>query len=370
MKKQLLTTTAMVAAGAIALGGAAIAKPKVTVNGNTTAVIGVGDNDDAFEAATQTGGVNSWDTSMDGEVHFNASTKLDNGISIKARIELEGNQDGDQIDEHWMRISGSFGEIRLGSTDAPDTSMTAGYYGSSAGVGASAHFHTTQFITNPAAVQVTNAARTDLSSDSEKIQYYTPRTAGFQLGFAYAPSSAEDNNGLEVTNGVTAHIKSLGANYVTKAGGASIAIAAGWTTGTNGTVNQDDPERWSVAAKVSMSNFALHASYIEFDEISTISTGATATAGQETFEIGANYKMGANSFSILMQDAEAVADATAGGFGDEASLLQVAYKRTLGPGVSWSLTGQAADYDNGAVGAASSTSNSGEAIQSRLTIKW
>ena len=33
------------------------------------------------------------------------------------------------------------------------------------------------------------------------------------------------------------------------------------------------------------------------------------TAGQETVELGANYKMGKNAFSIIMVDAEAVADA-------------------------------------------------------------
>ena len=51
MKKQLLTTTALVAAGVLTVSGAALAdKPKLTVGGSTEQIIGIGANDDAFDA--------------------------------------------------------------------------------------------------------------------------------------------------------------------------------------------------------------------------------------------------------------------------------------------------------------------------------
>ena len=52
MKKQLLTTTALVAAGAIALSGAAIAKPKITIGGGAEQIIGIGSNEAAFDEAS------------------------------------------------------------------------------------------------------------------------------------------------------------------------------------------------------------------------------------------------------------------------------------------------------------------------------
>ena len=58
MKKQLLTTTALVAAGLVAFGTPAMAKVKGSVNGFVTGIFSVGENDDAFDTA-QGGNLNS-----------------------------------------------------------------------------------------------------------------------------------------------------------------------------------------------------------------------------------------------------------------------------------------------------------------------
>ena len=49
MKKQLLTTTALVAAGLVAFGTPAMAKVKGSVNGFVTGIFSIGENDDAFD---------------------------------------------------------------------------------------------------------------------------------------------------------------------------------------------------------------------------------------------------------------------------------------------------------------------------------
>ena len=116
-----------------------------------TQIFGTGFNSAAFEAAQLAAGNAGrvgWDQHSDAEIHFNGSVTLDNGIKIRTRVELEGNSLPDAgiggnvsnggkaagtaedfIDENWMRISGSFGEIRLGSTDAAAQAMTTGYLG-------------------------------------------------------------------------------------------------------------------------------------------------------------------------------------------------------------------------------------------------
>ena len=369
MKKQLLTTTALVAAGLVAFGTPAMAKVKGSVNGFVTGIFSVGENDDAFDTA-QGGNLNSFVSATDSEVHFNASTALDNGVKIKARVELEGETQADQIDETWMRISGSFGEFRFGEADKPVDTMVLGSAGHGASVGMNHRFHTGAIFTTPGTVSITNNTSSDISGDAGGIQYYTPRVSGFQLGVSYTPDNNQDAQPRQNTNARTSHIKSIAANYVTAFDGAKITIAGGYNEGKNATVDQDDIERWGAAVKVSTGPVEVRASYHEREEISTISTGATATAGQETVELGANYKMGKNAFSIIMVDAEAVADTGNAADGDEMTTIMVAYRRTLGPGVSWSLSALTADADNGVAGAASGTSNSGEAISSRLTVKW
>ena len=374
MKKQLLTTTALVAAGLVAFGTPATAKVKGSVNGFVTSVFGIGENDDAFDAGAQgtgaTGGLNSFVSSTDSEVHFNASTSLDNGIKIKARVELEGEQSGDQIDETWMRISGSFGEIRMGAADLPIDTMIMGYAGHGASVGMNHRFHTGAVFSTPGTVDVTNNTSGSITGDASSISYYTPRVSGFQVGVSYTPDAVEDNSNRQDTSDAASHGKTIAANYVTKFDGASIAIAAGYSEAKNQAVNRDDFERMAAAVSVTAGAVNVRASYHEREEVSTISTGVTETQGQETVELGARYSMGANKFSIIMIDAEAVADAGTEFDGDEMTTIMVAYSRTLGPGVSWSLSALTADADDGLITATSANSNSGEALMSRLTVKW
>ena len=175
----------------MAVGTPAMAKVKGSVNGFVTGIFSVGENDDAFDAA-QGGNLNSFVSATDSEVHFNASTALDNGVKIKARVELEGETQADQIDETWMRISGSFGEFRFGEADKPVDTMVLGSAGHGASVGMNHRFHTGAIFTTPGTVSITNNTSSDISGDAGGIQYYTPRVSGFQLGVSYTPDNNQD----------------------------------------------------------------------------------------------------------------------------------------------------------------------------------
>src|SRR5689334_24638335 len=49
------------------------------------------------------------------EVHFKGETTLDNGLTVGAQIELEGENATDQIDKSFVYWSGGFGKIQIGS---------------------------------------------------------------------------------------------------------------------------------------------------------------------------------------------------------------------------------------------------------------
>ena len=385
MKKQLLTTTALVAAGVLTVSGVALAdKPKLTLGGSTEQIFGVGSNSDAFDAIN--GQRVGFDQHSDGEVHFNGSVTLDNGIKIRTRVELEsnsnlaaGSSNGanggaaagnlDDIDEHWIRISGSFGEVRLGSGDAAAQAMTTGYLGTwSTNVGQNLAFDTADWISNPGTVSVSTVGRVDLSSDAEQISYYTPRFAGFQLGLSYIPSAREDvNNQRELAAGADRDGWSMGANYVKKFGGVGVGVAFGYAVTSESTTATDDSV-WGIAARVDFSGFRVAASWVDNDSQET--AGVTTGTGQETLEVGARYTFGPNAVSIAHLSGESTATSNAAGDGDEGRSTYLAYRRTLGPGVSWKVTAMFADFDNAAAGAAAGTSNDGEALTTSIAIRF
>jgi len=384
MKKQLLITTALVAAGAFAFSGAALAKkPVLSVGGFNQQIFGVGANDDAFDNAN--GARSGFDQHSNSEVHFNGSVTLDNGIKIKTRTSLEGNtvdpdnaagQDGDTIDENWMRISGSFGEIRLGSGDAAAQAMTTGYLGTwSTGVGLNLGFDTTDWVQAPGSgtpgaglgFRASTVARADISSDAEHVSYFTPRFSGFQAGISYVPSAQEDVNNTRSFSAVAdSDIVSLGLNFDRKIGGMGVGIAVGYTTGDEATVASGDPEIVAIAGTVSFSGFKIGMSHVDKKNQDTVA-GGIAGNGQKTFEIGARYTFGPNAVSIQHLSGETDSPIAARD-GDEVKSTFVAYRRTLGPGVSWNLTAIFADFDDGLAGAAVGTSNDGQALATSLTV--
>ena len=115
MKKILLGSTAIVAAGMIASAPSAIAaeKMKLSVGGYMEQWVGFTSQDDGV-AQDYSG----FSTVSDGEIHFKGKTKLDNGISIGVNVQLEAQQGGDQIDEQYMTVSGGFGQIIIGDENS------------------------------------------------------------------------------------------------------------------------------------------------------------------------------------------------------------------------------------------------------------
>ena len=382
MKKHLLTSTALVAAGLMAVSAPAIAgghaakasKPSLVVKGDTRQVIGVGENDEAHDAAN--GERVGFDQQTDGEIHFVGSVTLDNGIKIRTNVQLEANSGGvdsggDDIDEHWMRISGSFGELRMGSMDDAAMAMTTGYLGTwGTAAGVLPAFDITDWVTNPGTVATSTVARVDSTSDGENIAYFTPRMAGFQVGASFIPSTSEDNNDEREpnANGDTDGY-SIGVNYVTKFEGASIAAAFGYGTNKESTAGVSDPEVYGMAISVSSGPFKVNASYVDKDD-QTNAAGVTQSAGQETFELGAKYTMGANAFSVGYQAAEAKASTGAAEDGDEHTAIVLSYSRTLGPGVTFLMSGIWADFDDGLINAASGNSNQGTGLVSGIAIRF
>ena len=207
MKKTLLVSTAIVATGLFASGAFAQEKPMgpLTVGGyfNTLTAVNNANRDQASATnAAASGAVNKRNKAIftEGEVHFKGNTKLDNGLEIGFRAELELKSDTDQIDEIWIDFRGAFGRVILGQNDpatremariAPNGSRTNilvgingwGYTGMARAI-----------ATNAAAGEPYYGDTNGVfdKGDAEKIQYFSPVFSGFQLGLSYAPDGSEN----------------------------------------------------------------------------------------------------------------------------------------------------------------------------------
>jgi hypothetical protein len=200
MKKLLLGSTMLIGAGSLASGADASDGIKLDVGGFFRVVYaGIFDSKNAH---SDFGAQHNYDHFINNsEVHFKGETTLDNGLTVGARIELEGldNAVGShgQIDESFVYWSGGFGKVQIGSSKG----AIADYCLLPPGA-------TTNFSAwSPAAWGSndpigSNATCLDTEGHSQKIVYTTPSFSGFQLRVSYTPSN---HASLDSQPGVNGH---------------------------------------------------------------------------------------------------------------------------------------------------------------------
>jgi len=133
------------------------------------------------------------------EVHFKGETTLDNGLTVGARIELEGEQSADQIDKAFVYWSGGFGKVQIGSQDANIGGYCLLPPGATANFSA---FSPASWGSNDPIGS--NSACSDTEGGNQKIVYITPNFSGFQLRVSYTPSGNAENYGTDGAAGAGA----------------------------------------------------------------------------------------------------------------------------------------------------------------------
>jgi hypothetical protein len=208
MKKLLLGSTALVVGGVMAAPAMAADPIKIGVGGYYTFYGAAGNIDPTYALNGTFTSYKGFSIIQEGEIHFIGQTKLDNGTSVGITVELEGWNPSSatanaQIDEAFLFAFGDWGRMELGSRDAATYRM---YYGTpSAFIGWGAIQHNHNYIN--ASVQGNNKgyARTMATTitptwqDVNRVNYFTPRFAGLQIGIGYAPklnASATNTPGM------------------------------------------------------------------------------------------------------------------------------------------------------------------------------
>lgn len=290
MKKVLLGTTALVAAGLLAQPALASDPIKLQVKGYYQNLVTFSDVD---EPAGSTANYKDAQFRHEGEVHFKGETKLDNGLTVGFDAQLEivnvglsGGQPRD-MDETYMYFSGGFGKLQLGSENGAAYLLHVGV--PSVGLG---------FDDRNFGVAASNGGhgRPNISGDTAKGTYFTPNMGGFQAGVSYSPNI--DHQGLSgngfgvmtVGTGDVEDVIGLGLKYSGKFGGASLAVSGGYETGDVVGAGGQDPEIWSVGLNVGFGGFTVGAAYADSENYDSGSLNPGADG--DVMALGLAYKTG------------------------------------------------------------------------------
>jgi predicted porin len=360
MKRILLGTTALVAAGVLGAGDAE-AKFDVTIRGNYTVGYGLVNEDDDGGMVPESGYKRQNQSILqDAEVHFRFEQTLDNGLAVGGRVELEGatnggagsrlsgSAGGDQIDEKWGYVRGGFGELRFGDEDDARKQKSYGAPEASGIFGVNSPYFT---FNNGASGQVTSTSSTfpNLENDSAKVLYFTPSFGGFQLAVSYAPDGTQDRSQAGTGGTDEAQLSnatSIGADYSGEFGHVTVGIGGGYSFG-NVENNDEDPSIWAVGLNLGFGGFTVGGSVAfgsDLDGGNSRSFNGLSVNDATVFDIGVTYTVDAVTVGAGWSrgDYEDAND----GQDDQLDHVQVGLGYVLGEGVNLGAFIGWFDYDD------------------------
>ncbi len=346
---KLLATSALVAAGLWGMTEAASAQAKVApisavVGGYFEQTFGHASNKNDVNNGAVVARPNKMSQFSDSEVFVGGRTTLSNGIVIGFDVQIEGNTAADQIDESYIFIDGAFGRFLIGSENSADVIMHMGTpaagraYGANGSSAQSWIYRPTNVsvISDPSApgcaVGGGSAGVGAAGCDSQRVTYFTPRFAGFQVGASFTPNMGrEDANNFDDkratrTNGVHASV-----NYMNNFSGLQLNASAGMSSlkkvdnAAANTAAGNDVVDYAIGLQVGMSGFMVGASYRNVDADLAVENG-------NGFSVGATYTTGPFSvgLSYLKSETNGLAANTAK---DKMSQVLFSANYQIGPGV-------------------------------------
>jgi outer membrane protein OmpU len=362
MRKVLLGTTALVAAGLIGSGPALAEDLSFGVRGYLHNAYGyVSEDDDNGDA-----GDNHRDHALntDAEIHFRGEATLDNGLTVGGRVELEAFTSGDQIDERWGYLRGGFGELRFGDEDdARKLKSYAAPTPTPNSFGVNSPFFT---FNNLGAGHVATTVSTfrSLANDAAKVIYFTPSFGGFQLAGSYAPDGTQDRTGFGTgTTGVPgaggalgdcgqiSNEWSVGADYSGEFSGFTVGLGGGYSQGSRESsascealVGGDigaDPTLWAVGLNLGFAGFTVGGSVAFVDnDIDGVDEGDVEDS--TVYDVGVTYTLDAVTVGLGWSHGEY----NTGDGDDTLDHIQIGAAYALGPGVTLAAMVGTFEYDD------------------------
>jgi hypothetical protein len=360
MKKALLGTTALIAAG-LAIGDAYAADGvKLSIGGRYMGAAGVlfGEDSDVsgFEDTTR-----NYVFKQDVEVYFLGETVLDNGLTVGARVELEGQTSGDQIDAVFAYFSGGFGEIRFGDTGEAMAQLCYLVPSASAIFGADSpnfNFSNAGFF----GYGGTNGTCYGLDDKSTKVVYFSPNFAGFSFAASFTPDNTEDTRnfdgglgtrskingpattgGLSPRGGQNSENLSVAANFTHDFNGVNLIVGGGgtWSFDRENS-HADERHDYNAYAQVGFAGFTIGGAFgyrqnRGADGSDDLIYGGGITYNWDAWTVGFGYTHGTYELaqpgdSFVSTDGTVLTTATSD-VTDDSNIFALTASYALGPGI-------------------------------------
>lgn len=263
----------------------------------------------------------------DAEVYFDGKAVLDNGIEIRAVVELETEARNDRnADEVYVDIVTAFGKLRVGEKEGVNAGIIGDPY-------PEALLTTDEEVIGDALRRRTGITTKDAftfkrySNDVLTVSYETPALIpGIKLGFSYSPQMTDlegsfdrravEHDGFDVSGRYEARFK-----------GGSYRVAAGYFRSQSRIGGSDGNKAINIHAGVTYGGLDIGGAYTASDPTSNIDEKSRA--------LGAMYSI--DAYKISLNHLSARRDTLPGKEKVERTNLQGSYR--LGPGITVGLTG-------------------------------
>jgi len=298
---------------------------------------------------------------QDIEVHFVGEGVLDNGLTVGARIELEGQTSGDQIDETWAELGGGFGKLRFGDTPEALAQLCFLVPSASSMFGADSP----NFNFSNAGVfgyTATNGTCYGIDDKATKAVYFSPNFWGFQFAVSYTPDGgSEDTRNLDGSGFATRNDNDVGeisenlsvaAQYATDFNGFNIAIGGAYShpfdvedaLGVDG--GDDEVNEWNAYAQVGAWGFTLGGAFRQRDY------GDAFTGDDDHNTIyGVGLTYGIDAYTVGIGWTHGDYEVFGASDNDEHDDIVATASYALGPGVAIDGSVEYSDYRSDADGA-------------------
>jgi len=360
MKKILLGTTALVTAGLLA-GPALASDPlKVTVSGNVVTGFYFVDADNVNFGGSSTSFQDTKVALVARNIDIKAEGTLDNGLVAGVDAKLQLNNDWNTTSGSWASfrqlfayLEGGFGKFEIGGTDGAAYKMhyTSPWFVPGNGVDS-------PNILNVPLQLVRHSTFSLLATDSNKVSYFTPRLAGFQLGLSFTPTvtRSPSENGLTLAPkdpGVR-NVYEIALNYAGNLGGVDVGADAFYTRGkgdylggyTGGVAG--DPQEYGAGLNLGYAGFTLGGAYYKSNDIYG-SWGAVPSVldfSDRTWTAGLKYATGPWTVGVAYLDTDQDLGPIGGLIGNlKSKNWQIGGGYNLGSGVDLGLDLQSTKFE-------------------------
>ena len=345
MKKILLGTTTL--AASLFAGAAFADTPKVTVGGYANFEVGMV-NDDLDDLSTKAGSAAQRTQAFrnDTIVAFKIDGKSDAGLGYGGEINILADTSADvqgrgvNASKTMVYLENMWGRVELGSNVGAENTMkvdAATIARATGGINGDWTYFANasdQFLAQGAlplqygaiGSNVANGANTTnylgqrTEENLNKVTYYTPRFAGFQLGVSYLPDQSnrgQGTNGQAVPGpnrssdnaGLSQNIFTGGLSYDNK----GVALAATGVHGNSQLSQYEDLAAWNVGGKLSYMGFSLAGGYGDWGRSNTLKS--VNSKNTDYWNVGAAYEYGPFGASVTYLNSTFDCGTAAGGAG-------------------------------------------------------